>query len=219
MNRELLEKPFGPEQIKQREGNFGKILDYIEGSSVIQRLNDSFDAKWSFEILEHKILDNTDEVVVLGKLAAGDIAKTHFGSSKITRARETGDMISLADDFKAAGTDALKKCATLLGVALHLYKSSSKAPSLGQSDNKNKSNNNFKRGNNNGGNGNGNGGDNGNGNNRISAKQHKYIMSLCLERGISKSKLNEHCLDTYAVAVDYLTRADASSLIENLLDE
>jgi len=218
MNRELLEKPFGPEQIKQREGNFGKMLDYIEGSSVIQRLNDSFEAKWSFEILEHKILDNTDEVVVLGKLAASDIAKTQFGSSKITRARESGDMISLADDFKAAGTDALKKCATLFGVALHLYKSSGKAPSLGQSDNKNKSNN-FKRGNNNGGNGNGNGGDNGNGNNRISAKQHKYIMSLCLERGISKSQLNQHSLEAYAVAVDYLTRADASSLIENLLNE
>jgi hypothetical protein len=32
MNREILEQPFGPEQIKQREGNFGKILDYIEGS-------------------------------------------------------------------------------------------------------------------------------------------------------------------------------------------
>jgi Rad52/22 family double-strand break repair protein len=217
MNRELLEKPFGLEQIKQREGNFGKMLNYIEGNSVIQRLNDSFDAKWSFEILEHKILDNTDEVVVLGKLAAGDIAKTQFGSSKITRARESGDIISLADDLKAAGTDALKKCATLLGVGLHLYKSSSKAPSLGQSDNKNKSNNNFKRGNNNGGNGNG--GDNGNGNNRISAKQHKYIMSLSLERGISKSKLNEHCLEAYAVALDYLTRADASSLIENLLNE
>jgi len=211
MNRELLEKSFGPEQIKQREGNFGKMLNYIEGSSVIQRLNDSFEAKWSFEIMEHKILDNTDEVVVLGKLAAGDIAKTQFGSSKITRARETGDMISLADDFKAAGTDALKKCATLLGVGLHLYKSSAKAPSLGQSDNENKSNNNFKRGNNNGG--------NGNGNNRISAKQHKYIMSLCLERGISKSKLNQHCLEAYAVALDYLSRADASSLIENLLDE
>lgn len=221
MNRELLEKPFDPEQIKQREGNFGKMLDYIEGSSVIQRLNDSFEAKWSFEILEHKILDKTDEVVVLGKLEASDIAKTQFGSSKITRARETGDMISLADDFKAAGTDALKKCATLLGVGLSLYNSSGKAPSLGQSDNKNKSNNNFKRGNNNGGNGNGNGGDNGNGNgnNRISAKQHKYIMSLSLERGISKSKLKEHCLETYAVALDYLTRADASSLIENLLDE
>ncbi|MCD4811251.1 RAD52 family DNA repair protein [bacterium] len=211
MNRELLEKPFGPEQIKQREGNFGKKLDYIEGSSVIQRLNDSFEAKWSFEIVEHKILD-TDEVVVLGKLAAGDIVKTQFGSSKITKARETGNMISLADDLKAAGTDALKKCATLFGVGLHLYKSSGKASSHGQSDNENKSNNNFKRGNNNGG-------DNGNGNNRISAKQHKYITNLSLERGISKSKLNQHCLEAYAVAVDYLTMTDASSLIENLLSQ
>jgi hypothetical protein len=30
MNREILEQPFGPEQIKQREGNFGKMLDYVE---------------------------------------------------------------------------------------------------------------------------------------------------------------------------------------------
>jgi len=34
MNREILEKSFGPEQIKQREGNFGKMLDYIEGHAV-----------------------------------------------------------------------------------------------------------------------------------------------------------------------------------------
>lgn len=219
MNRELLEKPFGPEQIKQREGSFGKKLDYIEGSSVIQRLNDSFEAKWSFEIMEHKILDNADEVVVLGKLTASDVVKSQFGSSKITKARETGNIISLADDLKAAGTDALKKCATLLGVGLHLYKSSGKAPSHGQNYNASKNNNDFKRGNNNGGNGNGSNGNGGNGNNRISAKQHNYITNLSLERGISKSKLNEHCLEAYAVAIDYLTRADASSLIENLLNE
>jgi len=29
MNRELLEKPFDPDQIKQLEGNFCKTLDYI----------------------------------------------------------------------------------------------------------------------------------------------------------------------------------------------
>ena len=39
MNRELLEKHFDPSQIKQREGNFGKMLDYIEGHAVIERLN------------------------------------------------------------------------------------------------------------------------------------------------------------------------------------
>ena len=48
--------------------------------------------------------------------------KSQFGSSRITRAKETGDIISLADDLKAAATDALKKAATLLGVGLHLYR-------------------------------------------------------------------------------------------------
>jgi len=43
MNRELLEKPFDPDQIKQREGNFG-VIDYIECHAVIHRLNDALDS-------------------------------------------------------------------------------------------------------------------------------------------------------------------------------
>ena len=101
MNRELLEKPFGPEQIKQREGNFGKLLDYVEAHTVIQRLNDAFDAEWSFTILKHEILSDTDEMIVLGQLNAGGIVKSQFGSSRITRNRQSGEMVSLADDLKA----------------------------------------------------------------------------------------------------------------------
>jgi hypothetical protein len=63
----------------------------------------------------HEILKETDEVIVIGQLNAGGIVKSQFGSSRITRAKETGDIISLADDLKAATTDALKKAATLLG--------------------------------------------------------------------------------------------------------
>ena len=122
MNRQILEKPFSPEQIKQREGNFGKKLDYIEGHAVIQRLNDAFDADWSFAIIQHEILKETDEVIVQGELKAGNVVKMQFGSSRITRARESGDIISLADDLKAAATDALKKAATLFGVGLQLYR-------------------------------------------------------------------------------------------------
>jgi hypothetical protein len=121
MNRELLEKPFAPKQIKQRVGNFGRTLDYVEGHSVIQRLNDAFDAQWSFEILRHEILEDKDEVIVQGKLTAENVVKTQFGSSQIARARNTGEIISLADDLKAAATDSLKKCATMLGVGLQLY--------------------------------------------------------------------------------------------------
>ena len=48
MNRELLEKPFAPEQVKQRSSNYGKTLDYVEGLTVIQRLNDAFGCWSSF---------------------------------------------------------------------------------------------------------------------------------------------------------------------------
>jgi len=73
MNRELLEKPFDRDQIKRREGNFGKMLDYVEGHSIIQRLNDAFESNWSFAILKHEIVKETDEVVVIGELSAGGI--------------------------------------------------------------------------------------------------------------------------------------------------
>ena len=75
MKRDILEKPFDPAQIKQRVGTYGNVLDYVEGHTVIQRLNDAFDGGRCFEILRHKILDQTDEVLVLGKLTAGDVVK------------------------------------------------------------------------------------------------------------------------------------------------
>ena len=120
MNRKLLELPFNPDQIKQRAGNFGQTLDYIEGHVVIQRLNDAFEGLWSFQVKSHEVLES--EVVVLGELKAVGISKMQFGSSSITRAKNSGEIISLADDLKAASTDCLKKCATMFGVGLHIYK-------------------------------------------------------------------------------------------------
>jgi len=75
VNRELLEKPFDASQIKQREGNFGRTLDYTEGHAVIQRLNDAFDSEWSFTMTKFEILDQTDEVRVIGQLNDGGIVK------------------------------------------------------------------------------------------------------------------------------------------------
>lgn len=113
MNRELLEKPFAPAQIKQRKGRNG-LLDYIEGHSVIHRLNQALEGAWSFEITHHDIRE--DEVLVLGRLTAEGITKMQFGVSQVAREKNGGALVSLGDDLKAAATDALKKCATFLGV-------------------------------------------------------------------------------------------------------
>jgi hypothetical protein len=118
MNRELLERPFAPAQIRQRKGRNG-LLDYVEGHSVIQRLNEALEGAWSFEIVHHEVRE--EEVLVIGRLTADGITKMAFGGSQVTRERESGQLVSLGDDLKAAATDSMKKCATFLGVGLHLY--------------------------------------------------------------------------------------------------
>ena len=223
MNRELLEKTFSPDQIKQREGNFGKMLDYIEGHAVIERLNMAFEAEWSFSILEHRILEETDEALVVGQLKAGDVVKTQFGSSRITRARESGEPISLADDFKAAATDSIKKCASLLGVGLHLYNGDKRAAgqkshhnhtqrSYSHQDRSTNYQNNRSRSNkpDNG---------DGNGNGRLSSRQFKYIMRLADEAGLSKDDVDKETLQMFGSAVQFLSKADASAFIDKLLSK
>jgi hypothetical protein len=119
MNRAVLEKPFDATQIRQRRGRTGGVLDYVEGHTVVARLNEAFEGAWSFEITWHEIRET--EVLVLGKLTAEGVVKCQFGGSSVTRDRETKQPVSLGDDLKAAVTDCVKKCATFFGVGLHLY--------------------------------------------------------------------------------------------------
>ena len=200
MNREILEKPFAPEQIKQRQGTNGDLLDYIEGCAVIQRLNECFDAEWIFEIQEHRVYD--DEVVVLGKLTAQGVTKSQFGKSRITRARKDNSIISLGDDLKAAATDCLKKCATLFGVGLHLYFGE---PPAGN------------------GNGNGNGAHhsngaegNGSGTGRLTARQLSAIFSLAKAREWSNKQVRDFSQEMFGKLPDFLNKREASAVIQHL---
>lgn len=124
MKKEVLCRPFPPELIKQRQGQGGKTLSYVETHAVIARLNEGCDA-WSFEIVEHQVLE--EEVVVVAKLTADGVTKMSFGGTSITRDRD-GRPVSIADDLKSAGSDALKKAASLLGVGLELYGGAPLAP-------------------------------------------------------------------------------------------
>lgn len=118
MKKDVLTRPFPPEQIKQRAGQGGKQLNYLETHSVIARLNEGCDA-WDFSVEKYEIFD--EEVIVLGKLVIeSSVTKSAFGGSSITRDRD-GKAASIADDLKAAASDALKKCASLVGIGLELW--------------------------------------------------------------------------------------------------
>jgi len=193
MDRAMLEKPFAADQIRTRRGGFGeKPLAYVAGHEYVRRLNEALDAEWSFEIVEYRILDA--EVVVLGKLVAGAVQKSAFGGSAITRNRDTGEVVSLADDLKAAATDALKKACSLLGIGLHLYAGDDKlptrpakaAPTRGE---------------------------------RLTSRQLGAIWNMSRKLGLGADAVRQQSMELFGAVPEQLARADASALISRLGDE
>ncbi len=114
-------------EIKMRQGRGGMQFAYVEHGYVTERLNLVFGFNWDFDIVDKQILE--DEVIVEAKLTVRTpkgqtIVKTQFGGADIKRhtsGAKMGRPLSIADDYKAAGSDALKKCASLLGIGLDLY--------------------------------------------------------------------------------------------------
>ena len=216
--RQVLEAPFPPEVIKQREGSYGRMLDYVEAWAVIARLTEAFEGNWSFDIQSYQILD--DEVVVLAKLTASDmVSKTQFGAAAITRAKDTGKAVSLGDDIKAAATDALKKCATLLGVALYLYNGNGVVSSGAAKNPQTETNGVYcGAGSNNlpsGGSGAGTSSQE-KGNGRISTRQLNFVLKLGKNIGWTSKELNDEAVKAFGVKLDFLSVKEASAFIDIL---
>lgn len=110
-------------------------LDYLTGNQVVGRLNEVLGpAHWTFSVKEHGYDPESDEIWVLGRLTAhietpelfGDVCREQFGSQKHNRRKTQnnlngpGAILDYGFDLKGAATDALKKCATLIGVGLYL---------------------------------------------------------------------------------------------------
>lgn len=111
--------------VKTRQGGGGKMLSYLPHDVVTRQLNEVFELQWSFKV--EVIQVNSDECIVKGILVIHttgdvDITKEQYGSQVVLKGMQVGDAL------KGAGSDALRKCASLLGVGLDLYGSKSPAP-------------------------------------------------------------------------------------------
>lgn len=113
------------EQVYERKGKGGKMFKYVRGSYIKDRLNKIFGWMWDFEVVQHGVEKNL--IWVLGKLTVKDmknhtITKMQFGRAdvKYYRDRSKGT-VDFGNDLKAATTDALKKCASELGIARDVY--------------------------------------------------------------------------------------------------
>jgi len=135
-------------------------------------------------VLDHQI--DPDEVIVRGQMEINGIVRQQFGGSTITRHKDTGASISLADDLKAATADCLKKCAASYGVALYLYGGSTKPASSNQ----------------------------GNGNGRVTNDMIAKIFSTSKQAGVPQSQVIKTAMETYGKPISQLTMQQAEELID-----
>ena len=208
--RELLQQPFDSALVKTRRGPNGKSLSYVEVSSYIVKLNEAFAHAWSFEIVGRERIG--DEIIVEARLTAGGIIKTGVGGSSISRRRDGGEPVSVADDIKAASSDALKRCCRLLGLGAELY-SDDRAQTddhRGHYDRQGQ-----RQRLDNASNDNNNGEDKG----RVTVKQLSTLQRLVAETGSDWGSFREATRRQYGVNPEYADRKLGSKLIGDLIEE
>jgi hypothetical protein len=99
-------------------------LPFVTGGYMKHMLDRLTGGLWSFEIKEK---GNTGgQIWVLGRLNLykdGNVLifKEQFGRAAIKYKKGTQDPLDIGNDMKAAATDALKKCASELGIARDIY--------------------------------------------------------------------------------------------------
>jgi len=110
--------------IYERPGKGGGKFKYVMGSYIIKALNFVFGWNWDFEVIAHGI--EGGQVWVHGKLTVKSpngetITKSQFGRADIKYKKDGKGMLDFGNDLKGASTDAMKKCASLLGIASDVY--------------------------------------------------------------------------------------------------
>jgi hypothetical protein len=117
-----LEKPFPPGAVRQRQGGGGAMLDYIDWPTAVRRLNDATGTNnWDFTVSDPQFIAGGDGgyAVCIGHLTI----RFPDGTSATKGAaggNAYGRGMNPDDAAKGAASDALKKCASLFGVALNL---------------------------------------------------------------------------------------------------
>lgn len=117
IDKDRLTDPFPRSAIKQRQAGGGRMLDYVEGHTVIHRLNDATDNCWDMEVKDITSKDVGGSTLMIARVALTipSLGTREALGVQLVHERAGEDLV------KGCLTDALKKAATLFGVGLELY--------------------------------------------------------------------------------------------------
>lgn len=135
-------------KIPKRPIRGGSNTDYIPGWWFIDQANALFGHLWSFQVIDKcPVTASTEQIWVLGRITvhvpgktvvtttrnpdgsitttehkyeAVNVVKEQYGGSDIKKLK-TGAIMDIADDFKSAATDAMKKALTSFGFGADIY--------------------------------------------------------------------------------------------------
>lgn len=143
--RQIIQQKTPDKEIRTRKGRGGMVFKYTDGAYVIRTLNEALGHNWDFEADNEEVINWNGvpfEVRCRGRLTVRlngqAVTKVQYGSQLIEFAKDRAGQIiapvSIGDCFKGAATDAMKKCASLLGVALDLYDSDYKTENYAEDE-------------------------------------------------------------------------------------
>lgn len=126
----LLHKKTPGQHIHEKPGKGGGKFKYVTGAYVKSQLNRLFGFDWNFTVKSFDVKGN--QCIVFGRLEGtirdkdGKVITTlvreQFGRADIkTLKADKTKALDFGNDLKAATTDALKKCASDLGIARDVY--------------------------------------------------------------------------------------------------
>lgn len=129
---ELIKAKTPKSEIEIKTDKNGFSYKSVKASYIKKRLSIIFGWNFDFEIKSRQFLVATKEVLVEGRLTIrtnkGTIVRDQFGqhyTSTQTDANESGGTTTHSSDignaYKAAATDALKKCASEIGICWDIY--------------------------------------------------------------------------------------------------
>ena len=122
MNTQEFLKPFPGEDIKQRPGQGNRTFNYVPIGDVIRRVIDATGGEYQWEVVKVDIQSDVSGKIfwlVHGRLI---VEGRHYDGIGTNQALDL-------ESAKGAESDAFKRAAVKLGVALHLYTDPHEAPS------------------------------------------------------------------------------------------
>ena len=129
--RQIASQATPKDEIRWRDDG-GRKFPYTDPAYVIRTLNEAFGWDWDFDVDHEELFYHNDqpfEIKCRGKLTVRlggqSVTKTQYGAAQIRMKKDGSGPVTIGDMYKGAASDALKKCAAMLGIALDLYDSDS----------------------------------------------------------------------------------------------